>query len=123
MSTVRRERINGEVRKIVSDIIANEVKDPAIPPLTSVTQVEVTSDLSYAKIGVSVMGGPEQLSAAVEALRRASGFIRRELGQRLTIRHVPQLLFTADHSIEQSIALQQTIRKIHEGERDEHDGQ
>ncbi len=123
MSTVRRERINGEVRKIVSDIIANEVKDPAIPALTSVTQVEVTNDLSYAKVSVSVMGSSEQLSAAVEALRRASGFIRRELGQRLTIRHVPQLIFTADHSIEQSIALQKTIQKIHEGESGNHDGQ
>ena len=118
MSTVRRERINGEIRKIISDIISNELKDPAVPPLTSVTGVEITADMSYAKVNVSVLGSAEQLTAAVEALKRASGFVRRELGHRMTIRHVPQLVFQADHSIERSIALQQTIRKIHEGETD-----
>ena len=112
MSTVRRERINGEIRKIISDIISNELKDPAVPPLTSVTGVEITADMSYAKVNVSVLGSAEQLAAAVEALKRASGFVRRELGHRMTIRHVPQLVFQADHSIERSIALQQTIHAM-----------
>jgi ribosome-binding factor A len=113
---VRRERISGEIRKIVSDIIANELKDPAVPPLTSVLSVEVTADLSYAKIHISALGPHEKLDGAVEALKRASGFIRRELGRRMTIRHVPQLVFAADRSIEHSISVQETLRKIHEGQ-------
>lgn len=113
---VRRERISGEIMRIVSDIISNELKDPAVPPFTSVLAVDVTADLSYAKVRVSVLGGEEKLEGAVEGLKRAAGFMRRELGRRMTIRHVPQLLFVADRSIEQSIALQETIRKIHEGQ-------
>ncbi len=113
---VRRERISGEIQKIVSDIIANELKDPAMPPLTSVLSVDVTADLSYAKVHISTLGPHEKLDGAVEALKRASGFIRRELGHRMTIRHVPQLVFTADRSIEHSISIQETLKKIHEGQ-------
>ena len=70
--------------------------------------------MSYVRLRVSVLGDEQQLQGAVEALKRASGFIRREMGSRLTIRHVPQLIFEADRSIGQSIALQETLRKIHE---------
>lgn len=113
---VRRERISGEIRKIVSDIIDHELKDPAIPPFTSVVAVEVTADMSYAKIHISVLGDKEKLDGAVEAMKRASGFVRRELGHRMTIRHVPQLVFAADRSIEHSIALQETLKKIHDSQ-------
>lgn len=113
---VRRERISGEIKKIISDIITNELKDPAVPQLTSVLSVDVTADMSYAKIHISTLGTREQLDGAVEALKRASGFVRRELGHRMTIRHVPQLIFMADHSIENSIAIQETLKKIHEGQ-------
>lgn len=113
---MRRERISGEIKKIVSDIITNELKDPAVPHLTSIVAVDVTADMSYAKIHVSTLGTHEQLDGAVEALKRASGFIRRELGHRMTIRHVPQLVFTADRSIEHSISVQETLKKIHEGQ-------
>jgi len=110
---IRRERISGEIKKIVSDIIANEIKDPAVPPFTSVVSADVTSDMSYAKIRVSTLGSREQIDGAVEGLKRASGFVRRELGKRLTIRHVPQLVFSADYGIEHSIAIQETLKKIH----------
>lgn len=113
---VRRERISGEIQKIISDIIANELKDPAVPPLTSVLSVEVTADLSYAKVHISTLGSHEKLDETVEALKRASGFVRRELGHRMTIRHVPQLIFTADRSIEHSITVQEVLKKIHEGQ-------
>jgi ribosome-binding factor A len=108
------ERISGEIRKIVSEIITNEIKDPSVPPFTSVIAVEVTADLSYAKVHISTLGSPEKLDGAVEGLKRASGFVRRELGQRMTIRHVPQIIFVADHGIERSIALQETLKKIHD---------
>ncbi len=113
---VRRDKIGGEIQKIVSDIITNEIKDPAVPQFTSVVSVEVTADMSYAKVHISTLGTPEQLSGAVEALKRAAGFVRRELGQRLTIRHIPQLVFVADRSIEHSIALQETLKKIHDSQ-------
>lgn len=111
---IRRDRIAGEIQKIVSEIITNDLKDPAVPPFTSVISVDVTADMSYAKIHISTLGSHEQLDGAVEGLKRASGFVRRELGHRMTIRHVPQLIFTADRSIERSIQLQETLKKIHD---------
>ncbi len=113
-NNVRRDRVSGEIQRIVSDIIRTDVKDPALPAMTSIVAAEVTADMSYVRLRVSVLGDEQQLQGAVEALKRASGFIRRELGARLTIRHVPQLIFEADRSIGQSIALQETLRKIHE---------
>jgi ribosome-binding factor A len=110
---IRRERVSGEIKKIVSDIITSELKDPAVPPFTSVVSVDVTQDMGFAKIHVSTLGSPEKLEHAVQALKRASGFVRRELGRRLTIRHVPQLVFVADHGIEHSIAIQETLKRIH----------
>jgi ribosome-binding factor A len=77
--------------------------------------------MSYAKIHVSALVDPEKFELAIEALKRASGFIRHELGQRLTIRHVPQIIFVADHSIEHSIAIQETLRRIHEGQTGSND--
>ena len=115
-NNVRRDRISGEIQRIISEIITNEVKDPAIPPFTSVISAEVTADMSYVRLHISVLGDEEKLQGAIEALKRASGFIRRELGQRITIRHVPQLIFSADRSIGRSIALQETLKKIHEGQ-------
>ena len=115
-NNVRRDRISGEIQRIVSDIIRSDVKDPALPAVTSIVSAEVTADMSYVRLRVSTLGGDQQLQGAVEALKRASGFIRRELGARLTIRHVPQLIFEADHSIGDSIALQETLKKIHDAE-------
>lgn len=115
-NNVRRDRISGEIQRIVSDIIRSDVKDPALPAVTSIVSAEVTSDMSYVRLRVSTLGGEQQLQDAVEALKRASGFIRRELGTRLTIRHVPQLIFEADRSIGQSIALQETLKKIHDAD-------
>ena len=118
---VRRDRVAGEIQRIVSDIITNEIKDPAVPQFTSVVSVEVTADMSYAKVHISTLGTPDQLGGAVEALKRAAGFVRRELGQRMTIRHVPQLVFVADRSIEHSIALQETLKKIHDSQGNQND--
>lgn len=115
-NNVRRDRISGEIQRIVSDIIRSDVKDPALPAMTSIVSAEVTADMSYVRLRVSTLGNAQQLQGAVEALKRASGFIRRELGARLTIRHVPQLIFEADHSIGDSIALQETLKKIHDAE-------
>lgn len=115
-NNVRRDRISGEIQRLVSDIIRSEVKDPALPAMTSIVYAEVTADMSYVRLRVSTLGDAQQLQGAVEALKRASGFIRRELGARLTIRHVPQLIFEADHSIGDSIALQEMLKKIHDAQ-------
>lgn len=81
--------------------ILREVKDPRVKDcLLSVVRVEVTSDLSYCTVYVSTVEGMEQTKTAVKGLKSAAGYIRRELGRRLSLRHVPEMIFKPTDSIE-----------------------
>jgi len=107
----RTERISEEMKKEVSAIIQNELKDPRLPKMVSVTSAEVTKDLRYAKIYVSVMGSEEEKENALKGLKSASGFIRREIGQRLKLRYTPELIFHLDNSIERGVYISKLIEE------------
>ena len=81
-------------------ILSQQINDPRLSGLVSITQADTSPDLRYAKVLVSVMGNREDKEAAIRGLTSASGFLRKELGLRLTLRHVPQLTFVMDDSIE-----------------------
>ena len=97
------------MRRLLADLIRNEVKDPRIPMLTSVTDVEMTGDLSQATVYVSVMGTEEEQEACLQALKGASGFLRREVGQKMRIRVSPELHFKLDKSITDGIKMSRLI--------------
>ncbi len=99
MAKDRINKINEEVRRELCAIL-REVKDSRIPMLTSVVAVNVTNDLSYAKVYVSVMGDDEVKKKALEGLKSASSFMRREVSRRVQLRHTPELIFELDNSIE-----------------------
>ena len=99
MSQVRMQKLGKQIERDVTDIIMKGVKDTKVGFVT-VTGAEVTSDLSYCKIYYSVLGGDDRTEAAKKALERAKGFIRTELGKRLSVRKVPELIFVIDESIE-----------------------
>lgn len=99
MGANRINRISEEVRRELSAII-RELKDPRIPLMTSVVAVEVTNDLRYAKAFISVMGDEAAKKDALAALKKAAGFIRREVGQRIDLRYTPEFVFKLDDSIE-----------------------
>ncbi len=82
--------------------IIRTVKDPRVSDLISIVRVEVTNDLSYAKCFVSAFEGHDKTIESVKGLKSASGYMRRELGKALDLRHVPELRFIADDSIEHS---------------------
>jgi len=112
MSYQRVERISEEIKKEISRIIRDEVKDPRIAQMTSITQVEVTRDLRYAKVYVSVLGSAEQKNDTMEGLNSASGYIRKQLGRQIKIRYIPELQFVLDNSIEYSIEISKKINEI-----------
>ena len=95
----RSDRLNEEVRREADRVIREEVRDPRVCGTYSVTRVEVTRDLRYAKVYVSVLE-PEKLADLLSALKNAAGFIRREMGRRLRLYYTPELLFIADANIE-----------------------
>ena len=105
----RTDRISEEIRRVMSDIIMNEVKDPRLPEFVSVTGVRVVKDLKHAKVFISVLGTPEEKAEAIRALVHAAGFIRREIGQRVRIRYTPELHFELDDSIEHGIHINRLI--------------
>lgn len=105
----RIDRISEEVRREMSDIIQNSIKDPRLPDFVSVTSVRVAKDLKHAKAYVSVLGTPEQKEEALKALVHAAGYIRREIGQRVRIRFTPEIHFELDNSIENGIRISKLI--------------
>ena len=111
MAKERINKINEEVRRELSAVL-REVKDSRIPMMTSVVAVNVTNDLSYAKVNVSVMGDNEVQKKALEGLKSASGFIRREIGHRLSLRHTPEMVFELDHSIEHGAHINEMLSTL-----------
>ena len=111
MAKDRISKINEEVRRELSNIV-RELKDTRIPMMTSIVAVRVTNDLSYAKVYVSVMGDESVQKKAIEGLKSASGFVRREIGRRLQLRHTPEFIFELDHSIEQGAYINKLIHDI-----------
>lgn len=111
MANNRQNKINEEVLRELSVIIRG-LKDSRIPLMTSITGVNVTKDLKYAKVYVSIMGDEEVQKNAVAGLKSAAGFVRRELASRLDLRNTPELQFEIDHSIEQGAYINKLIRKI-----------
>ena len=113
MAGFKINRITSDIRIALSELL-REVKDPRVSKLLSIVKVDVSGDLSYATIYVSAIEGFESTVSSVKALKGAAGFLRRELGSRLTLRKVPELRFVADDSIEQSANISKIIDSIKE---------
>lgn len=122
-NSIKNTRINGEVMKELSIIIRQEIKDPRIHMMTSVTTVEVAPDLKTCKAYISVMGSEKEKSDTIAGLRSAEGYIRRQLAKRLNLRNTPEIQFKLDESIEYGVNMSRLIREVNQGisERDEED--
>ncbi|MBO5076196.1 MAG: 30S ribosome-binding factor RbfA [Clostridia bacterium] len=108
----RTDRIAAEMKRVVSDIIRTELKDPRIPVVTSVTRLKLAKDLKFAKIYVSFLGDEAQKKAAMQALRASAGLIRYQIGQNMTIRTLPELNFALDESIEYGSYMAERIAQV-----------
>ena len=111
----RTRRIGEEIRKIVSTMLINGIKDPRINSMVSVTDVEVTSDLSYAYVYVSILGGDEE--STLQGLRNAESYIRREIGRSIKIRHIPQIIFKVDDSLIKGMYMDNLIKQVSQREQ------
>ena len=108
----RTRRIAEEIRKVISTMLISGIKDPRITSMVSVTDVEVTNDLSYAYVYISILGGDEE--STLEGLRSAVNFIRREVSKNVKLRHTPQIIFKVDDSIKKGMYMSDLIRKVNE---------
>ena len=104
----RAHRVGDQIQREVADLLANEVKDPRVGPVT-ITGVDVSADLAHATVRFTHLAGRDSAEAAVKALTRTVGFLRSELGHRLNLYSPPQLHFAYDDSIESGMRMSQLI--------------
>jgi ribosome-binding factor A len=109
----RPERLAEIIKKEVSDMLRDELKDPRIGFVT-ITGVEVSTDLRYARIFFSVLGSEEEAKASLEALNRARGYVRSELGRRIRLRYAPEISFKLDPSIQRGIRVMELLHDVKE---------
>jgi ribosome-binding factor A len=113
MAEVRLRKVESLLKEEISGLISRGViKDPRLAPMTTITDVEVSRDLHYAKVYVSLYGEPDSRVQSVEALNHASGFIHAKLKKAIRLRFIPRLSFLADDSIERGIRLTNKIRDL-----------
>ena len=116
MNQQRRERIAETIRQELSDIIQKEMKDPRIGFVT-IIRVTVTNDLRYADVYFSVFGKDKDKISSKIGLQNAAGYLRKEIGQRLRMRFIPEIRFKFDRSIEYSAHIDEVLEKL---EREKH---
>lgn len=112
MSTTRPERVAAAIRKEISTMIQEELKDPRIG-FTTITKVEITPDLRYAKVYYTVLGSDKEKKSTEVALKRAKGFIKGHIGDRLKLRFTPEITFKIDTSAEYADKMERLFDKIH----------
>jgi ribosome-binding factor A len=107
----RTDRLDSQIQQELMQLLQRDLKDPRVG-FATITRVETSRDLGHAKIWVSVYGTDAERAASIEALRSAAPWLRRQLGDRLRLRHVPELTIRADDSIESGDRVLRILREI-----------
>ena len=110
--SVKNTRVNGEVQRVMAEIIRGEIKDPRINPWTSVVAVEVAPDLKSCKAWISVLGDEESKKSTLEGLKSAEGFIKRQIAKTINLRNTPEITFVMDQSIEYGVNMSHKIDEV-----------
>lgn len=108
----RTDRVSVLIQRELSNIIQRDLKDPRVGFCT-ISQVEVSADLKYADVKVSVIGDKKQKRNSIRGLKSAAGFLRREVVQRIGLRHAPELRFELDDSVDQLMRIDRLLKQIH----------
>ena len=116
--SIKSIRINAEVQRELSNIIHNEIKDPRIHPLTSVVSADVTPDLKYCTVHVSVLADDEAKKDTMAGLNQAKSYIRRQLAATVNLRNTPELKFVLDEGIENGIYMSGLIDRVTNQDRE-----
>lgn len=111
-NSLKNTRINGEVQRVLAEIIRSDIKDPRIHPMTSVVNVSVAPDLKTCKAWISVYGDEELQKATLEGLKSAEGYIRKELARRVNLRNTPEIRFIVDQSIAYGVKMSKLIDEV-----------
>lgn len=117
-NSVKNTRINGEVQRVLAEIIRGEIKDPRIAPMTSVVAVEVAPDLKTCKAWISVLGDKKAQADTLAGLESAEGYIRGQLARTVNLRNTPQIQFIMDQSIAYGVNMSKRIEEVVASDRE-----
>lgn len=113
----RVERLNSLLREVISEVVRDDIRDPRLGSLITITRVDVAKDLQVAKVYVSVIGTPEEKQRSLQALQSGSGFIAVFASKKVSLRYFPSLTFKLDDSVDKYAAVDSLLEKIHEEQR------
>ena len=119
-NSVKNTRVNGEVHRVLAEIIRSEIKDPRINPMTSVVSVEVAPDLKTCKAWISVLGNEEAQKDTLAGLRSAEGYIKNQLARKINLRNTPEIRFIIDQSIEYGVSMSKLIDDVNRADDEKH---
>lgn len=111
-NSIKSTRINGEVQRVLAEVIRGEIKDPRISSMTSVVAVDVAPDLKTCKAYISVLGDEEARSSTLAGLKSAEGFIKNRLAKTINLRNTPEITFVMDQSIEYGVNMSKLIDEV-----------
>ncbi len=121
MAYDRTLRISEEIRKVVSNLILFEIKDPRVSSMASVTKVVTSGDLRFTTIYVSVLGSEKEKSDTIAGLEKAKGYIRNQIGKSLNLRYTPEPIIKLDENIEYSSKISKLIDEVNSDIKDDID--
>lgn len=119
-NSVKNTRVNGEVMRVLAEVIRSEIKDPRINPMTSVVAVEVAQDLKTCKAWISVLGNEESQKDTLAGLKSAEGYIRNQLARKINLRNTPEIRFIIDQSIEYGVNMSRMIDEVNRADDEKH---
>ena len=111
-NSMKNTRINGEVQRVLAEVIRGEIKDPRISPLTSVIAVEVAPDLKTCKAWISVYGDEQAKKDTMAGLKSAEGYIKNQLAKQINLRNTPEIHFIVDESIAYGVRMSKLIDDV-----------
>jgi ribosome-binding factor A len=114
----RIERVNTLIRREISELIQHHLRDPLLGEFVSVTEVETTADLKYARVFVSSISGQQEQAKVLGVLNAATGFLRSELAKKVRLRHTPELSFHWDNSIEHGDRILRLLDQVNAEQED-----
>lgn len=112
MKRKRTDRLNSLLQEVLAEVISRDVNDPEVSTFASVTKVEITSDLHYANVYISVIGTPEEKQKTITALQRSAGFIGKIASKKVVMRFFPSLTFKLDTSVDKHMKIEQILSEI-----------
>lgn len=112
MAVKRTDRLNSLLKEVITEVIKRDVRNPHVAEFVSVTRVEITKDLHYAKVYVSIIGSEQQKAETMDALNSAAGFIAIQSSREVVMRYFPELTFRLDDSVDKHMKIEELLSEI-----------